>query len=163
MKFQSTIFSSIPNSAIAGFIVEAGEYLPCPALSKNGLLTSLISLLNSNEDMPLERPFTLKVGVLRYVTIDPDLSSKATTAPLLLSICSKAIFCAFRSKLVKIFFPFMGSSKLNSFKNLPLASTSNILFPKDPLKTESYIFSSPVFPAIKPPEYLKFVSDCFNF
>ena len=61
----ATIFSLIPNNAIAGFIVEAGEYRPWPALSKNGLSTSLISFSKSTDDIPLERPFTLKLGVLR--------------------------------------------------------------------------------------------------
>ena len=33
--------------------VEAGEYLPWPALSKNGLLLSFSNLLNSSDDKPL--------------------------------------------------------------------------------------------------------------
>ena len=88
---QSIILFSSPYSPIAGFIVDAGEYLPCPALSKNGLSLSLSNWLKSACDIPLVILLIGNDGELTYVTIAPVSISIATTAPLLLSNCSYAV------------------------------------------------------------------------
>ena len=45
-------------------MVDAGEYLPCDALSKKGLLKSLISELNSFDEIPFDIALVEKLGVL---------------------------------------------------------------------------------------------------
>ena len=92
VKSQSIILFSIPKRAIAGLMVDAGEYLPCAALSKNGLSSSFIRKLNSFCVIPLAILFTENDGELKYVTMAPVFISTATTAPLLLLSCSYATF-----------------------------------------------------------------------
>ena len=67
-------------------MVDAGEYLPCDALSKKGLLISLISELNAFDEIPFDIALVEKLGVLTYETIAPVSISIATTAPRLLFI-----------------------------------------------------------------------------
>ena len=55
----------MPYKPIAGLIVEAGEYLPCPALSKKGLLESFSKSLNSFVDIPLVILLIENVGELK--------------------------------------------------------------------------------------------------
>ena len=64
VKSQSIIFSLIPNKPIAGLIVDAGEYLPCAARSKKGLLSSFTISLNSFCERPFAILLTEKDGEL---------------------------------------------------------------------------------------------------
>ena len=49
---------------MAGLIVDAGEYLPCAALSKKGLLGSFNKALNAFDEIPFDTSFEEKLGVL---------------------------------------------------------------------------------------------------
>ena len=127
----------MPYIAIAGFIAEAGGYLPFSALLKNGFSSLNKSSSKSFCKMPFANWFVGKVGELNRVTIEPSLISIATTAPFLLLRALCAAWWDFKSRLVYKLLPIIGAEEIFSPNVLPLASTSLRLLPNSPVKISS--------------------------